>query len=113
MTHQYPVIDARTASVFLMSASSEWAWLLRQIESDRGHFRFPSMVTRAIVNLNKATALACPGYLYLCCLGVTFHMQDALFPTEQDILPGRDRRIKAIEVHCHVFVCSEILDLDR
>lgn len=46
-----PFIDVGTASVFLKSASSEWAWLLRQIESERGHFRFPSMVTRAIVNL--------------------------------------------------------------
>lgn len=46
-----PIIDVASASAFLNSACQEWSWLLRQIESESGHFRFPSLVTRAIVNL--------------------------------------------------------------
>lgn len=44
-------IDRISAAQFIGSMAPEWSWLLRQIESDGGHLRFPPMVTRAIVNL--------------------------------------------------------------
>lgn len=45
------IIDFRSASTFLRTATPEWEWLLRHIESEDGHVRFPSSVGRAIVNL--------------------------------------------------------------
>lgn len=44
-------IDRASATQFIRSMAPEWSWLLRQIESDGGHLRFPPMVMRAIVNL--------------------------------------------------------------
>lgn len=45
------VIDVETASAFLKGIVSDWEWLLRQIESEDGHLRFPPKVTQVIVNL--------------------------------------------------------------
>ena len=45
------IIDATSAAQVIRSGASDWAWLLKQIESEDGFFRFPPLVTRAIVNL--------------------------------------------------------------
>lgn len=45
------LIDQSSAAEFLRSTIPEWTWLVAHIESEDGHFRFPPLVTRAIVNL--------------------------------------------------------------
>ena len=45
------IIDVGTASAYLKEIAPEWEWLLRHIESENGHLRFPLIVARAIVNL--------------------------------------------------------------
>ena len=47
----HPVVDIHAAKRFLSDLSPDLSWLLRQIESDDGHCRFPSQVTKAITNL--------------------------------------------------------------
>lgn len=45
------LIDKASAAEFLRSSIPDWTWFISQIESEDGHFRFPPIVTRAIVNL--------------------------------------------------------------
>jgi hypothetical protein len=45
------LVDLSTAKHFLAKLSPDLVWLLRQIESEDGFFRFPAQVTRAIANL--------------------------------------------------------------
>ena len=45
------IIDVTSATQFIQSLAPEWAWLMRHIESEDGHFRFPPLVTRLIPNL--------------------------------------------------------------
>lgn len=45
------LIDKASAVNFLRLTIPEWVWLIAKFESEDGHFRFPSVVTRAIENL--------------------------------------------------------------
>jgi len=47
-----PVVDLNTAASLLKAAVPDWEWLLRQIESKDGFFRFPKEVTQLIDHLN-------------------------------------------------------------
>ena len=40
-----PVIDLNTTVGLLKSAAPDWEWLLRDIESRNGFFRFPKQIT--------------------------------------------------------------------
>lgn len=50
-----PLIDLDTTAKLIKQSAPDWEWLLRQIESKDGFFRFPSGVSQFIERLNIGT----------------------------------------------------------